>query len=608
MNNPTSAILLLLLAFITACKPGTVEEKKQLSGELDFRIEKIVTRITQGELPRITKDFLLAGLTLDPGFERRFTNYSGDQTGRYLSAMIQVDTTKQTINIHDLVNAIMANQKEDGRFGADSLSFEAKDIEGAQMALLWGNGRLLNGLMDYHARYPCKKQVLASAQKLGDFLAGVTDACTMPEIIARFKTMGAMGYICFTQITEGMVKLYNATGKEKYKKVAETAYPLLPELGNQHSHGYLNTLRGVVMLYEATKDPKHLEYVENKVAEIFDSENCLITGGVPEFFSFHGSAEGIRDEGCSEADLFMLYLQLWKATGNDKYLDKGEYLFMNHMLYNQFLSGDFGHHVIKQGFGFITAPMPGQSWWCCDYHGLQALHEAKKMIVTTDGKYRKINLFYPVDWKDDQLSFSMQKTMTALPSFQISVHSAADEALRLAIRNPYWSSSTTITVNGKPVEATLEKGYRILDNPLKNGDIINIILQPVLKLMNQEKYEIDLTSVAEKPVEAAMIYGPWLMSADDVFQNLFMAEPAENNIIYIPADLTIHHVPAENIPRDSYNPEAYLSFSFLKEGTSQTGHVILRPLSEVSFQSPSNVRHWFKFVVTQTGKPPRSAF
>jgi len=595
MKKLKSATIFFPLAFLVACNNNPVNQQVQSSNELDFRIEKTVDRITQGELPRITKDFLLAGLTLDPRFERRFTNYSGDQIGRYLSAMSETDTTEQSINIHELVEAILKNQKADGRFGADTLAFDVNSIEGPQMALLWGNGRLLTGLMDYYTTYPDKKEALSSALKLGDFLEGVTQACKQPEIINRFKTMGALGFICFTQITEGMVKLYEATGAEKYKRVAATTYPLLPEFGNQHSHGYLNTLRGVVMLYEATKDPVHLQYVENIFDKIVTSENYLITGGLPEFFSFYGSAEGVRDEGCSEADFFMLCLQLWKATGDNKYLDRGEYLFMNHMLYNQFLSGDFGHHIIKQGFGFVTAPTPGQSWWCCNYHGLQALHAAKQILVTKKDYLRKVNLFYPADYKDDEISFILKKTKGKLPSFELKISTVNGDIPRIAFRNPYWSRSTTVTLNGKDLEIKEAEGYLIINQPLKRGDKINIILHPVLRLVDRERNGIDLTSLSVKPVKAALLYGPWLMCADDVYQNLFMTELSENNIIYIPDDLTFIPAEDESIPHDSFNPEAYLSFVFLKEGTSQTGKVILRPVSEASFQGPSNVRHWLYF-------------
>ena len=477
----------------------TVKQERitsEASDEITCRLDLVVDRITRGELPRIDRDFLLAGLTLDPQFDRRFTNYSGDQEGRYLSAMTLIDPDRHSLDIHDLVRSFIACQKTDGRFGADTLSFDAEDISGPQMALLWGNGRLLTGLMDYYEKYPERREALISAQKLGDFLDRVTYACTRPEIIGRFKTMGALGFICFTQITEGMVKLYQATGSEKYRQVAENICPLLPEPGSQHSHGYLITLRGLVMLYEATGDTVHLARAEQSFSELIAGENYLITGGVPEFFSFHASAEGIRDEGCSETDFFLLSLQLWEATGKGRYLDQAEYTFMNHLLYNQFKTGDFGHHVIKKDFGFVTSPVPAQSWWCCNYHGLQALHEAGEVVVTRNDNLRKINLFYPSAWEDEELSFTVDKLKGTIPSFQIKIISVSGESARLAIRNPSWSSSTGVTMNGEKVKTFDKDGYLVIDILLKRGDKINFTLQPVLKLVDQGFKEILLSGLS----------------------------------------------------------------------------------------------------------------
>jgi DUF1680 family protein len=595
MKNINMVAPLLVAAIISSCQPKTGKDPVLTGDELTYRLDRVVDRITTGELPRITKDFLLAGLTLDPEFERRFTNYSGDQEGRYLSAMSLIDSDRQSIDIHELVTEIIATQKTDGRFGADTLLFDAISMEGPQMALLWGNGRLLTGLMDFYAKYPDRKDALASAQKLGDFLDGVTYSCTRPEIISKFKTMGAMGFICFTQITEGMVKLYNATGIEKYRKVAEVTYPLLPEFGNQHSHGFLNTLRGVVMLYEATGNPVHLHYAEQIFDSIVASENYLVTGGVPEFFGFHASADGVRDEGCSEADFFMLCIQLWKATGNNNYLDKGEYLLTNHMLYNQFHSGDFGHHVIQKDFGFITSHFPGQSWWCCNYHGLQALYDARAVVVTQEENIRKINLFYPTAWQDNEISFTLTRLKESVPVFQLVVNTASGDSARLAIRNPYWSSHTAISMNGEEAEVIDRDGYLHINRNLNKGDKIIITLHPSLRLVGPDRKEISLSELTTTPVDACMIYGPWLLSVDDVFQNLFMTELSAENIIYIDRDNPASLAPLTSVPAMTFNPEAYLAFTFLKQGTSQTSGVILRPIAEASFQGPSHVRYWLKF-------------
>jgi DUF1680 family protein len=580
--------------FIIACTLvlATPLLRAQEPSELAARIDNVIHRITQGEMPRITEDFLLAGLTLDPKFERRFTNFSGDQEGRYLSALTPVDPALQSIDIHHLVAGIVANQKADGRFGADSLSFDAGKVDAPQMALLWGNGRLLTGLVDYYTQYPEHKEALQSAVRLGDFLSGITAACTRPEVIDRFKTMGALGFICFTQITEGMTKLYTATGNEKYRKVAETTYPLLPEPGNQHSHGYLNTLRGVVMLYEATKNPVHLQYAEKKFRELLQTDNYLISGGVPEFFNFSASADGIRDEGCSEADFLMLCIQLWNATGNMEYLDKGEYLLMNQMFFNQFRNGDFGHHVIQQGFGFVTAPIPGQSWWCCNYHSLQALDKARNIIVTRKGDIRRINLFFPSDYKDELVDFSIQKIKAREPAFEIAVKNYIGSSARIGIRKPSWSKSVHIMINGKDFAGKESDGYIMLPENLKTGDRILFACTPVLRFLDEKRNVIPMETLTAKPVQAAIQYGPWLLSVDEVYQNLFMTEVSERNVLYLPAVNTFGVADPSLVPEKSFNPEAYLACEFLKDGTSQTGTVILRPMSEASFQGPSNVRFW----------------
>ncbi len=585
------AVLMVLYACENKQNPKAIFEVS----EIDHRLDLIVNRIAKGELPAITKDLLLAGLTLDPQYTRRFTNYSGDQEGRYLSAMSLIDPERHSIDIHDLVDAFIAEQKADGRFGNEKLVFEASQIEGDHMALLWGNGRLLTGLMDYYAAFPDAEPVLVSAEKLAAFLMGVTTAATQPNVIERFQTMGALGFICFTQITEGMVKLFEATGKDIYRDAATQTYPLLPDFGSQHSHGFLNTLRGVVMLYEATKNPVHLHYAETVFDRLVQSNNYLVTGGIPEFFSFHEAAEGIRDEGCSEADFFILCLQLWYATDKMKYLDQAEYSFMNHMLYNQFASGDFGHHVIKPGFGFVTAPTPGKSWWCCNYHGVHALHDAQQAVMTGDADEVRINLFYPASMEYDGFSVEMVKVKDDVPRYLIEMSVSGKTDFRLLIRKPYWINDMNISLNGKQINPPEEGGYFVIDHAWKNADKIEFRLMPALRLLDNNLDEIPLTSIDGEPVHAAMVYGPWLMSVDEVSQDLFMTELSLGNIIYIPDDIRPKVVDGDLVPTETFNPESYLSFEFLKEGTSQTGQVILRPLSEVTFQAPSNVRFWLNF-------------
>ena len=137
-------IKILLFTTTFSCsyeKPDSTEVL--VKSEIEYRLELIKNRIAFGKTPTLTQDFILAGVTLEPRFERRFTNFSGDQAGRYLTALSLVDIENNPVDLHRLLDEIITTQKPDGRFGADTVFFAPRDMEGPQMALLWGNGRLL---------------------------------------------------------------------------------------------------------------------------------------------------------------------------------------------------------------------------------------------------------------------------------------------------------------------------------------------------------------------------------------------------------------------------------------------------------------------------------
>ena len=65
---------------------------------------------------------------------------------------------------------------------------------------------------------------------------------------------------------------------------------------SQHSHGYLTSLRGILLLHQATGDPALLAQVEKEWEGLMASGNVFVQGAVPE--AFKPIAD--RDEGCSE--------------------------------------------------------------------------------------------------------------------------------------------------------------------------------------------------------------------------------------------------------------------------------------------------------------------
>ena len=572
-----------------------VQESEIAPDELDARIKLIADRIAFGDEPKLTEDFIVACVTLDPKFSRRFTEFSGDQCGRYLSTFSRMTVPGNPVNIQEVARKIILSQKPDGRFGNDQLNFDdPMKLEGNHMALLWGNGRLLTGLMDYYA-VSKNPVVLQSAVKLGNFLLKTAKSCMQKTVVDRFKTMGAMGFICFTQITDGLVKLFEQTNDKKYLQSASSIYPLLPPLGNQHSHGFLNTLLGVMRLYTATNDPQHLAYVEKIYAQVLDAPDFLVSGGVPEFFNTEGTKPGSRDEGCSEADFIMVSIELWKATGKMEYLERAEYCLNNELMYNQFQSGDFGSHPISRNFGFEVATSQGRCWWCCDYHGLQAMLEAKKIIVTNHNGQKLVNLFARTKYRDAEIAFTLFRDSRSKAGYTLCIDSCKKTEEVIAIRIPSWTNEISLTLNGKRIEGKKENGYLLVSRIWSVSDRLFIGLDYRVKLTTTDHHSYTLADMPHDLKKAALQYGPYLLSADDGFSTSFLAEPAGGNVIYFPAGKVKPAASALKMAPSSNLLDGYLEMKYRHEGFYTPGSVILRPMSEATYGHQANVQLYFNF-------------
>jgi len=222
--------------------------------------------------------------------------------------------------------------------------------------------------------------------------------------VSKLKDFGAQGIICFTQYIEGLVMLSEETGDLTYVEFAKKTYPLIGKRGTQHSHGYLTTLRGVLKLYEFTGDKTYLKFVKNAIDDLSTSDDITIYGSVKEFFgNIHN-----RDEGCSTADLLRLYLGLYSATGEAGYLLAAENVLFNSLYFNQYYTGDFGHHDLN-----IKGSTPSSimaAWWCCTMHGLRAMQVVNdKYFVQKIKEGYKLDLYLETDYKDENISLSCSR-------------------------------------------------------------------------------------------------------------------------------------------------------------------------------------------------------
>lgn len=554
-----------------------LEESQKFTSEFKLRKQMAVQRLTGTAIQPIFSDaFILADVDLNPDNPRRFYNFSGDLSGRFIEAIAALQDERYESRLHKIVEKVLQNQKEDGRFGDEHLRYTAEEIDGEHMALLWGNGRLLVGLLTYH-KYYGGDEVLKSAQKLGDFFITTYKASAQPEIRAKLEGYGAKGIICFTQYIEGLVMLSEALGDETYARYAENTYLVLPERGIQHTHGYLSTLRGVLMLYSYFNDPKHLHFAEEAMLDILTSDDYTGFFSVREYFG--KGYGGDRDEGCSTADFMLLCFELFQHTGDRRFLNAGEKALYNAFYFNQYASGDFGHHDLSATGSKATHSMA--AWWCCTMHGLRAMQKlSQKHMVRSEENRKYLELFIEEKYEDASIALQIQSLSTPenIQHYSIDILRIEDE-LNLLIRLPEWSTSTTVHYAGKSYQKKSADGYFELKG-LKNGDQIKLDMELERYYVGADKKMVPERSLEKFPLRAMFMKGPRIMGVDASIDAQFNAEPS-NHLVLLPDKDGPDASKFD--PENSFMPGFYITASYIPGGYPAYLQTVLRPISELTF-------------------------
>ncbi|MCA1648339.1 MAG: glycoside hydrolase family 127 protein [Chloroflexi bacterium] len=216
-----------------------------LQGQLDRRLRAAAARLAGDRF--FDKTFVLQDVAHKPGYRRQFEEYAGDISGRYIGALAAAAayTGEQYPRLHAVAHAIPRYQRPTGLVGSD-LPLEAVDLP-----VIWGQGRLLAGLLDYHAAFP-SEVVLECARRVGDYYTRSGPTWSAAEARAN------RDFVYYTQAIEGLVALYLATDQQAYLATAQSIGKLFLQrpggAHGQHSHGFLLTLLGLLDLYEATGD------------------------------------------------------------------------------------------------------------------------------------------------------------------------------------------------------------------------------------------------------------------------------------------------------------------------------------------------------------------
>ena len=410
-----------------------------------------------GAAPLDKTDFILDDVALKQ--HRKFAEYSGDISGRWIgvAAFLAPQFPKPFAAFPAVMAGFPLYQKGDGHFGADQ---HLPEIErGRDMPILWGNGRLLIGLVEVYDRTG-DPSALALAKKLGDYFVATDPVYNKAENIRNVGGSYADGFVtCYFSCIEGMVGLGRVTKDQRYLDEAKRIAGLAAAVTNFdgiHSHGRLCTMRGFADLYELTHEQRWRGAAERDW-QIFADRHLLPPGGVKEMLE----TKCVRDEGCAEADWLRLNLSLWRLTGEGRYLDAAERSLKNHFIYQQFPNGGAGHRVLHQVDGQPVAfnGLSEEAWWCCGEHWARAMADVARNAVTSSPRGLFINLAIDCDttlagpggaWKtalrETGDGFTIRLELAKPVKAEVRIH-------RLAVRNPGAQDGSVEVPKGLKVKA-----------------------------------------------------------------------------------------------------------------------------------------------------------
>lgn len=524
------------------------------------RFALTLNRVLHGNGPAYTQDFLLEDVRGTKG--RRFTEFSGDVSGRWIGALASASAEYgETIpQLGQMVERTIALQHPEGFFGK---SFDFDHPGDEDLALLWGNGRLLVGLMEYYALHP-DTAVLASARRLGNILVRLGPKYNSTAMAEEFSASHfASSYICWTQQTEGLALLYAATRDARYRDLCVQIGERIQRRPADHVHGYLCSVRGMLALYETTHDAAQLQMVEAAWQDVQQSGDVLITGAVPEAWS----PKRLRTEGCAECDWLRLNLALWRLTGNPAYVDIAEKIIFNEFAMNQFSTGDFGHAQLDEAG--IPHRVVVRAWWCCTLHGLRAFSDVHRHVFRTKDE----ELFYdlPVDGSIRSANVSVEATSRLAEDGTVSLRIlGASPGHTLTLRQPGWASALELKRNGIAVPGLSVRG-------LAKGDVVSATY-----LMALADRQAGASVKLEK--RRSFFYGPWLLGVSSAANPGYFNELQADNLLIVHSARGIQDAPAYPFAI----PVAATEVSYVPaEYPEQTSRVQLKPVAEQTATLPA---------------------
>ncbi len=427
--------------------------------------------------------------------------------------------------LRDTVADMMSTQEDSGRISSygEYHEFDGWDI--------WERKYVLLGMQYFIEICPDDefvRKVVNSMSKQVDYIMtkiGPAEDGKTPITTATRNWRGLNS----SSLLEPIVRLYTLTGEKRFFDFAayivdcggmdcENLFDLAYEdkfypyqYPITKAYEMTSCFEGLLEYYRVTGNERYRTAVINFANKILESDFTIIgsCGCTHELFDHSTVRQAnttnceIAQETCVTVTLMKFFYQLTLLTGDPKYVDAFEISF-----YNAFLGAINTDKVIEpkikkehpdwaieplpfdsyspltagtrgRGIGGLRIMSDNHYYGCCACIGSAGNGLVSKMALLTTEKGFAYNLFADGIMQSRtpdgaKVTFETKTTYPIGGKIGITVETESAQKFELLLRNPNWSKTTTVSVNGET--QPVSDGYIAIDREWKNGDKIELNL------------------------------------------------------------------------------------------------------------------------------------
>ncbi|WP_080676315.1 beta-L-arabinofuranosidase domain-containing protein [Ruminococcus flavefaciens] len=317
-------------------------------------------------------------------------------------------------------------------------------------------------------------------------------------------------------------------------KHANTTIPKFLGALKRYTVAHGKTING-----EKVDATRQLQYAE-AFWDMVVNHHTYITGGNSEWEHF--GMDDILDkertncncETCNSYNMLKLSRELFKITGDSKYMDFYENTYYNSILSSQNPETGMTTYFQPMATGYFKVYSSRfDHFWCCTGSGMENFSKLGDTIYMHGDNTLYVNMYQSsiLNWADKNMKITQESTIPDGNTSKFTIEGSG--AVDFRFRIPDWKAgNVTVKVDGEKYSYKTVNGYAQVTGDFKTDDVIEITIPEAVKAY----------SLPDKNTVYGFKYGPVVLSAELGKQN--MATSSTGMWVTIPKEAI---APSENI-------------------------------------------------------------